>query len=199
MHLWHYPSHSDRHSYYSHRSRSDIVAKNLLDYLKIMALGRHCGGRRGSPEGTTQRQSLGDPEATRGNINIAAATAVGADIEMANSNHEVVPKDLEYQAEHKSSSYVFLRTPKKLGGELLPSDVDPPEGWGMYFEEGLRMSRLFTFILFLYLSGSLVFGIVWYREFGMVGPQSGLGAFTVSSWMVGLMSIITTVWLKWAD
>ena len=187
MHLWHFPSHSDRQSYYSRRSTCIGVAKYTLSFFKIMMPGRDYGGWRGRPEEATQRQTLGSPEVTRGNTDIAPATA---DIEMANSIRE---------AEDKSSSYVFLRTPKKLGEKLLPNDVDPPQGWGLYFEEGLRISRLFMFILLLYLGGSLVFGIVWYREFGMVGPQSGLGAFGVSSWMVGLVSIITMVWLKWAD
>lgn len=118
---------------------------------------------------------------------------------MGNFGLEVVPMNIEIQSEDRSSSYVLLRTPKQLGEKLLPNDVNLPERWGMYFEEGLRMSRLFMFVLFLYLLATLVFGIAWYRKFGMAGPQSGLGAFGVSSWMVGLMSIITVVWFKWAE
>lgn len=193
MHSWQHPHHGDRQSYRSHRSRFSRVAGNILCYLKSMVPGNSFNRWRSRAEEGTQRHILRNAEETRGNTVSAPAAAVGADIEMANFGLEVVPRNLEIQTENRSSSYVLLRTPKKLGEKLLPNDVNPPEGWGMYFEEGLRMSRLFMFILFLYLSGTLVFGIVWYREFGMAGPQSGFGAFGVSSWMVGLMSIITMV------
>ena len=172
---------------------------DILCYLQSMVPGNSFSRWRSGAEEGTQRHNLGNAEETRGNTISSPVAAVGVDIEMANSGHEAVLRNPETQAESISSSYTFLRTPKKLGEKLLPNDVDPPEGWGMYFEEGLKVSRLFMFILFLYLSGTLVFAIVWYRAFGMAGPQSGFGAFGVSSWMVGLMSIITTVCFKWAE
>ena len=97
------------------------------------------------------------------------------------------------------SAYVFLRTPKKLGDKLHPDDVDPPEGWGIYLEEGFRVHHLLIVMLFVYVLSSLAFGIFWYRKYGMMSPQSGLEAFGVSSWMISLMTMLMTVWFKWTD
>ena len=153
----------------------------------------------GRAEEGTQRHTLGNAEETSGNTGSAPVAAVEDNIGMTNFGRGTVLRDVETQTENRPSSYVFLRTPKKLGEKLLPNDVNPPEGWGMYFEEGLRVSRLYMFILLLYLLGTLVFGIIWYREFGMAGPQSGFGAFGISGWMVGLISFITMVMFKWAE
>ena len=160
---------------------------------------KYSTGWRDRTGGSAQKPGIGNLEEPRGNTALARDGAIQADIEIADSSHNRVPENPEVQREDKSSSYIFLRTPQKLGEKLMPNEENPPEGFGMYFEESLKVGRLFMFVLFLYLSGTLVFGVVWYREFGMAGPQSGLGAFGVSSWMVSLISIITTVWLKWAD
>ena len=172
---------------------------HILCYFRFMIPRRIFNGWGGGAERSAQGQTSGNEEGIHGNTGLVPTATLGADIEMSNSGDQAVLEDLETQAEDRSCSYIFLRTPKKLGEKLLSDDVNPPEGWGMHIEEGLKVGRLFMLILLLYLSGTLVFGIFWYREFGMAGPQSGFGAFGVSSWMVSLISIITTVWFKWSD
>lgn len=97
------------------------------------------------------------------------------------------------------SSYVLLRTPKKLGEQLLPDDEDPPEAWGLYFEEGFRVHHFLIVLLFLYILASLAFSVYWCVEYGLVGPDSGASAFGVASWMIAAVSLVVTVWFKWAD
>jgi hypothetical protein len=103
------------------------------------------------------------------------------------------------QTENFPSSYVFLRTPKKLGDKLQPDGEEPPEGWGIYLEESFRVHHLLVLVLLVYGMASLAFGAYWYRKYGMVGPQSGLGSFVVSSWMISLATLFWSVWFKWAD
>ena len=169
MHLWQFPSHGDRQSYRPHGFGVFTCGQAHPVLPPIHACGKSSGRWRSRAEEGTQKHNLGNAEGTCGNTISSPIAAVGADIAMAKSGHEVVLRNPEIQAENISCSYILLRTPKKLGEKLLPNDVDPPEGWGMYFEEGLKVSRLFMFILFLYLSGTLVFAIVWCRAFGMAG------------------------------
>ncbi|KAL8790249.1 MAG: hypothetical protein Q9195_006472 [Heterodermia aff. obscurata] len=105
----------------------------------------------------------------------------------------------EQENQGPRSSYVFLRTPRKLGEQLQPDDEDPPEAWGLYFEEGFRVHHFFILLLFIYILASLAFAIYWCANFGFTGPKTGSGAFAVSSWMIALFSLVTTVWFKWAD
>jgi hypothetical protein len=90
---------------------------------------------------------------------------------------------------------VLTATPKKLGSRLTAPRVGDefPRVWGLYCEEGFRVSWIFFAILFVYLFASLAFAVAWYREHG-TGPQAGLGSFGVASWMVGLLALSITTW-----
>ena len=169
MHLWQNPSHTDLQTYQSRRGK----IRRLLGYLR--------------PSHTVTSPSPGPPESQ--------------DIELT-SNNKPVPTSTHCSPsseEGRRSSYVFLRTPRIVGEQLLPDDIDPPEAWGLYFEQGFRVHHFFILVLFIYILASLAFAIYWCVNFGFIGPKTGSGAFGVSSWMIALVSLVTTVWFKWAD
>lgn len=103
-------------------------------------------------------------------------------------NDETVPPILA-----PGRAAVLETTPKKLGDKLAASIPISPPGWGLYFEEGFRISWALLGFLAVYLFASLTFGVAWYVEHGS-SPVAGLGSFGVSSWMVGLFSLILTIW-----
>lgn len=43
------------------------------------------------------------------------------------------------------------------------------------------------------------FGAYWCAEYGLVAPNSGAAVFGICSWMIGLISLVTTVLFKWAE
>lgn len=51
-------------------------------------------------------------------------------------------------------------------------------------------------ITFIYIMATASFGAYWCSKYGLVGPSSGAAAFGVSSWMIGLISLVTTVMFK---
>ena len=200
MHLWQNPDHANAHLYQS-RGRFMSLKADLL-YGSITGLWSKLSintGQQGGPEPPPLMLSPSEQE-TRSADPILAVEATPEARKTIGRTSEAVDSDLELQmGEELRSCYVFSRTPKKKGAKLEPDDRYPPEGLGMHFEEGFRVHHLFILLLFFYVLGSLAFGIFWYRQYGMTGPQSGLGSFEVSSWMIGLISLVTTVWLKWAD
>ena len=108
--------------------------------------------------------------------------------------------DPERQNERRDSigpsrAAVLTTTPKQLGSGLtVPcAGNEFPKLWGLYCEEGFRVSWIFFAILLVYLSASLAFAVAWYVEHG-TGPQAGLGSFGVASWMVSLLALSITAW-----
>ena len=193
MHLWQNPTHTDQQTYRAHNSS---IIQKILKYLRLYL--RNTPPRALIPAKQTTRSPAGD------DIELACTTnVIGNNTSTAQEHRPSVPvppitSPPSIKRDFRSS-YVFLRTPKKLGEQLLPNDEDPPEAWGLYFEEGFRIHHAFIAILFVYCLASLAFGVYWCVEYGLVGPHSGAGAFGISSWMIGLVSLVTTVWFKWAD
>lgn len=107
-------------------------------------------------------------------------------------NSESDEEDFQDAPNHK---VVFASTPKKLGRKLtIPRQFSQfPSGWGLYLEEGFKLSWLFMAILFIYLFASLAFGIAW-AVVHESGPEGGLDPFGVSSWMVALLALSVTTW-----
>ncbi|KAL8700081.1 MAG: hypothetical protein Q9201_005644 [Fulgogasparrea decipioides] len=183
MHLWQNPSHSDLQTYTTRQQ--SIVARLLrrLNFIKKcivmfrnIKIGNTSGGNAGDEfERDMELNATNRPES------------------MNNGTANPPIK------QENRSSYVFLRTPKLLGDQLIADDEDPPEAWGLYFEEGFKVHQFFVVVLFIYTLASLVFAIYWCARYGLVGPRTGSGAFAVSSWMTGLISLVVTVWFKWAD
>ena len=185
MHLWQNPTHTDLQTY---RLGNPGIAEKFLKYLRL----------------TLSSDRAVDPAiqatASQSRQDIELACTNGSD---TGTNHTRGSSDLHSPSSSKQqdfrSSYVFLRTPKKLGEQLLPDDEDPPEAWGLYFEEGFRIHHFFIVVLFFYVLASLAFGLYWCIRYGLVGPHSGVEAFGISSWMITLVGLVTTVWFKWAD
>ena len=191
MHLWQNPTHTDKETYRAHNS--DVVQR-ILKHLRLYS--RYASPRALVPaKQTIQSQPGGDVELactnSRNNTSISPEPHTSSSVQ-PNVSPPCIKQDFR-------SSYVFLRTPKKSGKQLLTDDENPPEAWGLYFEEGFRIHHAFIVILFFYCLASLAFGVYWCVEYGLVGPQSGAEAFAVSAWMIGFVSLVTTVWFKWAD
>ena len=191
MHLWQNPTHTDEQTYRAHDSG---VVQRALKYLRLYS--RYSTPRTLVPaKQTVQSPTTGDIElacTNSPNSNCTAQKSQPSSLARSNASPPSIQRDFR-------SSYVFLRTPKKLGEQLLPDDENPPEAWGLYFEEGFRIHHAFILILFFYCLASLAFGVYWCVEYGPVGPQSGAEAFSISAWMIGFVSLVTTVWFKWAD
>ena len=195
MHLWQNPTHTDEQTY---QARNSSVAQKILKFTRLYVRYTSLGALIPTKQ-TTHSQSQHDLE-------LACTNNPHIHENRLSTTHEPhlsssVPPDASQSSIKLDfrSSYVFLRTPKKIGEQLLSDDENPPEAWGLYFEEGFRVHHAFIVILFFYCLASLAFGIYWCVEYGLVGPHSGAGAFGVSSWMIGLISLVTTVWFKWAD
>ena len=186
MHLWQNPSHSDLQTYRSRRGRIG----RLLEYFRSNYTIT-------SPSPASPSPASPSPESQPSHIQQQDLETKSSTQPSATSVHPSPPSEQENQGPR--SSYVFLRTPRKLGEQLQPDDADPPEAWGLYFEEGFRVHHFFILILFIYILASLAFAIYWCAKFGFVGPKTGSEAFGVASWMVTLVSLVTTVWFKWAD
>ena len=191
MHLWQNPTHTDEKTYQAHNSG---LVQRTLKCLRLYFSNT-------SPRALVPAKQIIHSQAT-GDIELACAnsrnnTAISPEPHTSSSvQPNVSPPCMKQDFR---SSYVFLRTPKKRGEQLLPDDENPPEAWGLYFEEGFRIHHAFIVMLFFYCLASLAFGVYWCVEYGLVGPQSGAEAFSISAWMIGLVSLVTTVWFKWAD
>ena len=198
MHLWQNPSHTDAQTY---RARKGGIIQIILYHLRAKLRSKMSEVSESAHASRNATQTQHDIEMTSANhtnagINhappVSAAQITSPSADSQHSSPSVSPGCFR-------SSYVFLRTPKKLGDQMHPDDEDPPEGWGLYFEEGFQVHHFFMVLLFLYILGSLIFGTYWCSKYGLVGPQSGAEAFSVSSWMIALVSLIIVVWFKWAD
>ncbi|KAI4113850.1 MAG: hypothetical protein LQ338_008100 [Usnochroma carphineum] len=183
MHLWQNPSHCDLQTY---ESRSPNV------FIRISRRIHHLVGRH--RQETDDENSPATTETTASNehshdMELGHMHSSGSGSNAPSTQETLGPR----------SSYVFLRTPRKLGEQLEANDEDPPVAWGLYFEEGFRVHHFFFIVLLLYIMASLGFAIYWCERYGLVGPHSGSGAFGVASWMIGLVSLVVTVWFKWAE
>ncbi|KAL8664206.1 MAG: hypothetical protein Q9202_003284 [Teloschistes flavicans] len=189
MHLWQNPSHGDLQTYNNRPQGAIGALVNRMRLLKhyLVAYGRsesgHIAANRTMNDGQGHLQQ--DVEMTNPNSNPSNQPSAG--VPAASDTHG------------NRSSYVFLRTPKKLGDQLVADDEDPPEAWGLYFEEGFAIHHFLLVVLFIYILATIAFGIYWCTKYGLVGPHTGASAFGVSSWMIGLISLVVTVWFKWAD
>ena len=187
IHLWQNPSHTDSETY---RSRNVDILSILLGLFR-------------------QERHENQTNTLENNADSSHIIRAGfqQDIELASMNGSTVRVNKMFSASEiqnsidpgPRSSFVFLRMPKKTGERLLAENNAPPEGWGLYFEEGFQVHQFFLLILFIYILASLSFGLYWSIEYRLVAPNAGSGAWSVSSWMMGLMRLIVTVWFKWAD
>lgn len=171
MHLWQNPTHCDRKTYQSQRATLFI---RLLRWL-IFRKTRPSSGLDASGDACGHDTEYAGKRPTSGNTGTVDV------------RESLGPR----------SSYVLQRTPKKLGEQLMPNDEDPPEAWGLYFEEGFGVHHFLLIILMVYAIASIGFMIFWCERYG--APTSGAGAFAVASWMVGFLSLFVSVWFKWAD
>ncbi|KAL8764835.1 MAG: hypothetical protein Q9194_006816 [Teloschistes cf. exilis] len=187
MHLWQNPSHSDEQT---SDSRPQSVMGRILCRMRLFKnyLVAYC---KNEPDDPAVNLTVNNEQVD-----------LQRDVEMTSTNGTGITSDNTPTGSHQcgdQSSYVYLRTPKKLGDKLIPDDEDPPEAWGLYFEEGFAVHHFLVIILFIYILATKAFGAYWCTKHGLVGPRTGAGAFGISSWIIGLISLIVTVWFKWAD
>ncbi|KAL8749237.1 MAG: hypothetical protein Q9199_007809 [Rusavskia elegans] len=187
LHRWRNPSHSDEVTYFS-QPRS--LVERVRFYVRSLKNGiaKHAAG---IPMAVINRQQQGsgtepvhDEEAPPGNepLNHGNSNPIAPGLQIPDP-----------------SRYIFLRTPKMFGKQLIPDDKDTPEAWGLYFEEGFLLHHLFLIILCIYIMATAAFAAYWCTKYGFVGPESGTASFAVSSWMIGLISLVFMVMFKWAE
>jgi len=117
-----------------------------------------------------------------------------------NEPNEGDPIDHDQVGNPHSSTYVFVKIPKKIGDRLEPNyGNEAPEGWGIYFEEGFKVHRLLFVVLIFYFFASLSV-IAWIIDrFGITTPTTYMGLFSVLAWLISFSSLFLTVWFKWAE
>lgn len=190
LHLWHNPSHSDPETY--RPKLRDRITTGLHRLSRIRSFIQSC----------VSTVKLAHKKRTDATTQDAGRTEDSQDMELG-ATHSSATTDIHASTTHEDFGphwcYVTLRTPKKMGDQLKADDEDPPEAWGLYFEEGFQVHHAFFIVLVLYIIASLGFAIYWCEQYGLVGPSTGSGAFAVASWMVGLASLVVTIWFKWAD
>ncbi|KAL8708280.1 MAG: hypothetical protein Q9225_007629 [Loekoesia sp. 1 TL-2023] len=180
LHLWQNPSHCDLKTY---KSQQSSTLNRMLSRLGLNRNVVHTARRSSSNQVISGSESRRDVE----RATFGGSTSSGS--HTSGTHESLGPR----------SSYVLLRSPKKRGEQLIANDEDPPEAWGLYFEEGFGVHHFLFILLMLYIMASLGFAIYWCERYGFVGPHSGVGAFGVVNWMIGLISLVVTVWFKWAD
>ncbi|KAH8596219.1 hypothetical protein B0O99DRAFT_686263 [Bisporella sp. PMI_857] len=83
-----------------------------------------------------------------------------------------------------TSSICLDRFPKKLLQKLTASPTNPSPGWGLHFVESWDNRKITGLIFFLFLSSSLLFGVLW-----SVYEHDTQSAFAISSYMVAFAGI----------
>jgi hypothetical protein len=103
---------------------------------------------------------------------------------------------------HSRSRFIFRNTPKKLNGELQPcydDDADPPEGWGLRFEEGFSIPPILFVALLLYVCVGFGFGLGFLIKYWRKEAQAGFSAFSLSSYGVSVFTLAVTVMVKYSE
>ena len=100
----------------------------------------------------------------------------------------------------RRKSFVFLRTPKRVGEPIENSfGDDDPEGWGMLFDEGFQVHRLLIALLAFNFLGSLGFILSAIFKELPLSPSTLPALISFWSWLVGSLALFLTVWFKWAE
>ncbi|KAF3032468.1 hypothetical protein E8E12_003449 [Didymella heteroderae] len=94
---------------------------------------------------------------------------------------------------HQMSRWIVEQLPKRKWGELFGKPEQPAEGWGIYYKEGWD-TGLIAIVVFLLLSASLLFSILWTTL-----RDDIQGAFGVGAWMVGIGGALLAVIVTQAD
>lgn len=117
MHLWQNPSHSDLQTFNSQRHSTIHRILCLLGFTRSQKTAKKEVNAQGPNENGRRRCT--DDDHPR-------------DIEMdamGNTTAAAIHAAAVHEAQDPRSSYVFLRTPKKLGEKLVADYEDPPEAW----------------------------------------------------------------------
>lgn len=117
MHLWQNPSHSDLQTFNSRPQSTVHRFFCLLGFNRSQGIANQKINAQGPNESSRRRCT--DNEDRR-DIELAAMNT-----STSIANHTAAL----HEARDFRSSYVFLRTPKKLGEQLIADDENPPEAW----------------------------------------------------------------------
>jgi len=116
MHLWQNPSHSDLQTFNSQTQSTVHRLFCLLGFNRSQGIANNKINAQGPNENSRRRCT--DIE-HRQDIELAAMNTSTSVANYAAALHEA--RDFR--------SYVFLRTPKKLGEQLIANDEESPEAW----------------------------------------------------------------------
>lgn len=131
------PTHVDNETYCSRNPRR-LRTRTLLDFVRLQFVIL-------TPKPRTHPASASD---------FQQATEL-ADVDDSIARDQTLP--VSEAPRKRGKSYYFIRTPRKSGDRLIPDDVNPPEAWGWYFEEGFGVHNLAVLLLLFYGLGSFAF------------------------------------------
>ena len=92
-----------------------------------------------------------------------------------------------------SPAFMYAKTPKRLIERLVASEMDPPYGWGLYFEEGFRMPLAIQYSLSALLTG-LIGGLMIYCISRV--KHEGFGVFSTWGGTISAASLIFAIITK---
>ena len=186
MNLWHNPTHTDKETYLKNRSKLAKLGSWIFHFIKItLPYFFTTTLLKGSPgtfePGTSVITSRIDTDPAPGDIGQDRADA------------EAGPSRSEPRG------FVSPRMARQHGPQIVRHDGRPGQGWGLYFEEGFLVHHLLMIALIFYTIGSIVFVLTWFLTYRHVGSLSGWGVTGAGSWLTSYLSLLVTVWFKWAD
>jgi hypothetical protein len=97
-----------------------------------------------------------------------------------------------YTNEH--DTWILDQLPKRTCGEIQGRAGRPGEGWGIYYQEGWDRDLITLVVFVLFLSGSLLFGVLWSTL-----KMDVQGAFGVSAYMITAGGIVISLVVMRAD
>lgn len=92
-----------------------------------------------------------------------------------------------------SPAFMYAKTPKRLIERLVANEMDPPYGWGLYFEEGFRMPLAIQYSLSVLLTG-LIGGLMIYCISRI--KHEGFAVFSTWSGTISAASLIFAIITK---
>lgn len=126
--------------------------------------------------------------------------ALDEDAKLSKSLGNLNRTDTEQPTSQPCSAYIFVKIPKKVGDKVeFDFGDNRPDAYGLLFDERFKVHRLLFYLLLLYFSGSLVVTVWLLKTIGPKGPQSFQGLLWLLGWILTFISLLFTVWFKWAE
>jgi hypothetical protein len=97
-----------------------------------------------------------------------------------------------YTNEH--DTWILDQLPKRICGQIQGRAGRPAEAWGIYYQEGWDRDLIALIVFLVFLSGSLLFGVLWSKS-----KMDVQGAFGVSAYIMSACGIVISLIVIRAD